>query len=466
MACEDKEPPFSTMEAGVPEVTARPGRARKARDKRAQKFRKLEAEEQVPGEERSRSCEYAHSISAVAGLLCGATFMLAVAALSKHEMSLPPSPSSTMDSAAAPPQLSLHPRESPPPSPPPPRRKKPLCPPQRPPSPPSPSAPSPPPLPSPPLPPTPAMCVHRHVLPRHVNVCQRYVDERGYTIVHDCTHVRSCDRANSKEFGRLCGEHLLPADDSFTAFIICGNHCELEARLECPPRREVDMLETQQISRASWDSYVLKLYDAASSELPLLPRFDRVDMVYTRLLPLQVVEVETYDNCPRSATHIPFTLPEPHVRVAAYFNLAEAPIPAADNAWVEITHCGSRLEEESSWFYVLRGSAIYVNVGKTIWFKDHPEAAEHFGIHGDVTNVPAAAREAGYDSIQYLEHCEGCRCSYELMLTKATGTGSCPDGLEFRTGANASKPCLCQPRDIGSGNSQGCITCSSFSDML
>eukprot|EP00327_Prymnesium_parvum_P040040 CAMPEP_0195643334 /NCGR_PEP_ID=MMETSP0815-20121206/27780_1 /TAXON_ID=97485 /ORGANISM="Prymnesium parvum, Strain Texoma1" /LENGTH=170 /DNA_ID=CAMNT_0040786369 /DNA_START=9 /DNA_END=517 /DNA_ORIENTATION=+ len=170
------------MEAGVPEVTARPGRARKARDKRAQKFRKLEAEEQVPGEERSRSCEYAHSISAVAGLLCGATFMLAVAALSKHEMSLPPSPSSTMDSAAAPPQLSLHPRESPPPiAASAPSEKATL---------PTPASA----FPAKPISPFATATAVSTSQPRHVNVCQRYVDERGYTIVHDCTHVRSCDR--------------------------------------------------------------------------------------------------------------------------------------------------------------------------------------------------------------------------------------------------------------------------------
>eukprot|EP00966_Prymnesium_polylepis_P229846 5318232-Prymnesium_polylepis.2 len=46
---------------------------------------------------------------------------------------------------------------------------------------------------------------------------------------------------------------------------------------------------------------------------------------------------------------------------------------------------------------------------------------------------------AGYDSIQYWEHCEGCLCDFELMFTSFTGSGVCPQGLEFRTG----EPSVC-----------------------
>lgn len=37
------------------------------------------------------------------------------------------------------------------------------------------------------------------------------------------------------------------------------------------------------------------------------------------------------------------------------------------DTWVEVTHCGgSGFESHASWYYVVTGSAVYVNVGKTV----------------------------------------------------------------------------------------------------
>jgi len=106
-------------------------------------------------------------------------------------------------------------------------------------------------------------------------------------------------------------------------------------------------------------------------------------------------------------------------------------------------------------------------VGRTIAFKDHDHAARHFGVWGDITHVPAAAAAAGYDSIQYWEHCEGCLCDFELMYTSFTGSGVCPQGLEFRTGVMASQPCACKAVAIGAGGDHAmCIACSSFAASL
>ena len=313
------------------------------------------------------------------------------------------------------------------------------------------------------------MCLYRHVLARRYNFCDRYNDDQGYAIVYNCVQRNYCNRGEPDEYG-FCGDVLLPASDSFTSFYVCNNDCTTGPRLECPRRSESLLLRNAGITRSQWDAYIRRLYGVMSADhAVVLPRIDQVDMIYTgsQMLPINGVEyVDNYDTCPRTAAHAPIHLGQPHVNVAAYYAYAEAPTPAASHQWIEVTHCGSHIEAQSLWFYVQRGSGIFVNVGNTIVFDDHPAASEHFNAYGDITNVPAAARAAGYDSIQYTEHCEGCRCDFELMLTTAAGTAACPQGVEFRSGLNASRPCTCVQANIGSADRPACIACQSFAGLL
>lgn len=267
----------------------------------------------------------------------------------------------------------------------------------------------------------------------------------------------------------MCGEALLPVGDYWgTSFYACNSDCSVGIRIECPVPSEDQMLHREQISRAEWDAYVASLYGADQSQLSLLPRIHEVDMIYMDMLVIRGVQSYEYEECPSNAWHAPRLFGQPHLTRAAYYRLA--PPLASNNSWLEVSHCASRIEAESSWFYVLRGSGIFVNVGTTIVFRDHPEAAEHFGIYGDVTNVPAAAAAAGYNSIQYWEHCEGCTCNAELMLTSSFGSTACSSAPEFRTGLHGSQPCTCQEMKMSSfGDGAGrpeCITCSSYANKL
>ena len=359
------------------------------------------------------------------------------------------------------------PPQPPVPSMPPPSLPSPPSP-QLPPSAPSLSPPQPPPYLLPPMqpPPVPSMCIHQHVLARTFASCQRYNDADGYAIVHDCIFVSRCDRGNPDNFASTCGDHLLPAADSFTAFFQCNNDCSVGPRLECPVRHESGMLHRAGVSPSQWDDYVARLYGAAPSEHPMLPRVSQIDMVYTRMRSIAAIEPTSHADCPRNANNQPIALEQPHVRVAAYYALGAPALPAANHSWAEVTHCSSHIEDQSLWFYMTRGSAIFVNVGRTIAFRDHQDAALFFGVYGDITSVPAAAAAAGYDSVQYTEHCEGCRCDHELLFTRARGTGACPQGVTFRTGVNASRECTCQAAQIGWPGHSSCIVCSSFANMV
>lgn len=141
-----------------------------------------------------------------------------------------------------------------------------------------------------------------------------------------------------------------------------------------------------------------------------------------------------------------------------------------------MTHCGgSAFEERSAWFYVAVGSALFVDVGKTIAFEDHGDAVTHFlgrpcGDWGQCDDeirgaLPAAAEAAGYDSIQFMRHCDLCKsnggCAHELMLTKArNGHKACPDHVEWRTGPAARDHCTCIASSaFQSVRGHGCAVC-------
>jgi hypothetical protein len=286
-----------------------------------------------------------------------------------------------------------------------------------------------------------------------------------------------------------CGNSMVAIGNAYsTAFHMCDDDCSTGSRLECPLPSEVQLLGRARITKADWQSYVLQLYGADESQLALLPRIDQVDMVYTDMLQIHGVRpIEDQDFCPYAAAHTPKKLSQLHpTRAAYYYHLP--PTPAKSYAWVEVTHCFSNFEFDGAWFFPMRGSGIFVNVGRTLVFDEQFQAQEFFGVidadgeNGGFNNVAQAAAAAGYDSVQFMAHCEGCQCYSELVITNRQANlprqarggplTTCMEGLiEFRTGANASRPCTCQEIKIGAFSTDSaarpeCITCSSFAGFL
>ena len=49
-----------------------------------------------------------------------------------------------------------------------------------------------------------------------------------------------------------------------------------------------------------------------------------------------------------------------------------ASVPLQNNSWAEVTHCsGSKFETAGAWHYVVKGSGIWINTGRTIVFTTH-----------------------------------------------------------------------------------------------
>lgn len=252
-----------------------------------------------------------------------------------------------------------------------------------------------------------------------------------------------------------------------------------------PANRHTSVLTRQRygatgVSAAAWDAYILSVYHAQGNQLASLPRFDQVDLVYDHLLSVGEVNNDEFPGRCNNFRKRPFRSGRaPHSPLVAWFYRAPPFSPITSNTWVEITHCaGSDFEAHASWYYVVRGSGIFVNTGSTISFGSHGDAVNHF-LGGGVCNdqqcndaiqarLPEAARAAGIDSIQFLHHCDfdcdepandnppgrgnGNGCGHELMVIQKTSDGSalgtggnlaCPTGVQFRSGVDGSLPCEC-----------------------
>ena len=174
--------------------------------------------------------------------------------------------------------------------------------------------------------------------------------------------------------------------------------------------------------------------------------------------------------------------------------------PAKNGSWVEVTHCGhSTFEAGGAFFYGLRGSGLWIHVGRSLAFETHEDAALHFlgrpcapgnakdenlGVvqcDGELASVLRVAKRRGWDSLQFTRHCDAfCHggkmgpaldgtdarsqlCGFELVLVNAAGTEACPAGVEFRRGLGGTEACACNAT-LGPRSQRGaCAACAPFS---
>lgn len=121
-------------------------------------------------------------------------------------------------------------------------------------------------------------------------------------------------------------------------------------------------------------------------------------------------------------------------------------------SWVEVTHCCCDLDNNGYFFYLAIGSGIWYNVGNTIIFPDHIDAYCYFNNIDKQTlnsyeieclNSPKsldsknymAARNAGYDSIQFV---------YRYEMNDFTGAAMYKSEIQDCrvTGSQNNSPCF------------------------
>ena len=150
--------------------------------------------------------------------------------------------------------------------------------------------------------------------------------------------------------------------------------------------------------------------------------------------------------------------------------------PLANHTWVEISHCASTFGRRAAcgvlanwpcppWFYVTRGSGVYLNIGRTLVAWSHEDAAAHLtgkaewcGTCTTLLNLLTfRARAMGYDTLQIVGHSDQTcgNMAIELVDVRAEGLaelavcggghaqGGTSGGVVLRSGWRASEPCIC-----------------------
>ena len=238
---------------------------------------------------------------------------------------------------------------------------------------------------------------------------------------------------------------------------------------------------------SAWDRYFKALYGEIPPEGAFPLRTAELALVHTDLptLALHGLHHLTYmaPACPRHVGD-PYTeMSRTHDTPGTVSLLRKGPFRAVpDHSIVEVTHCSNKkwegLSSEAfgSWLYVAPGSGISFAVGTTFVVNTHKELERH--VPGRLcTNsfqcwqlyepAFAAARRAGYDSVQILNH-KDARCSFtngqdhsttrsrdfngqsfahEIVDLHGDGRHSCgsanASATRYRAGWRGSKACVC-----------------------
>jgi len=136
-----------------------------------------------------------------------------------------------------------------------------------------------------------------------------------------------------------------------------------------------------------------------------------------------------------------------------------------DNSDVEVVHTCCSEDHKTGvgfWGYLAIGSGLYMNLGKTQIFSDHPDAAKAVGLPTnsvDFSELVKRGRAKGWDTIQFTHRCEATY-KYEIMDLRPTSepamNSACPGvTTSFKAGWQAERPCTCDP----SGNL--CLNCAT-----
>lgn len=167
------------------------------------------------------------------------------------------------------------------------------------------------------------------------------------------------------------------------------------------------------------------------------------------------------------------------------FNTKNVRVVVPPHTWAEVQHVATDGDQNMAWHYLAFGSAIWLNVGNTNHFDDHPAASKEFlgsvchddddhktaAVHTecelDFMGWRTAALNRGLDSTQFINHYD-CQCGEtgvsswaahnrlcptEIIDWKGTGVIGCASN--YRAGWAAQSSCDCD-------HSKGYANCQGF----
>jgi len=242
------------------------------------------------------------------------------------------------------------------------------------------------------------------------------------------------------------------------------------------------------LKKDAWGSYISKVYGEVPTTGYPICAFT-IFLLYKPLISQANLQVPVIDNdCPSGdGTYFAKMSGFPAQDwswINHQGNLAQPEqfqLPA--NKWVEIMHTAYDMDGSATWFYYTPGSGIYMWLGKTKAYNDHPDAVTDM-LHTKCSDPPGqlganecqknfedlykAAIKAGLNSVQFTKHAD-MQCStknnkqgnYAIEIIDLAGSGkyacSQPNsGLtRFRAGWEAKSQCTCD-------NTKKAINCKGF----
>ena len=240
--------------------------------------------------------------------------------------------------------------------------------------------------------------------------------------------------------------------------------------------KDVKRLDKQNVlTDENINNYFKLLYGHETPNLTIND-FLKLDILYTELLEKVGINIDFINNF-----SCPIENYTPMINMSSFLNTGGFDVPDSiwlwhkppykeitPNTFTEVTHCSSIIsnidEQKGAWFYSSKGSNIFINIGKTIVFKDHSDAVEYFlnkrcrfftnQCFVFFSDLVDEASKQGYDSIQFTNHTD-MRCgnsTVEILMVNSIGADIIPTNIEYRTGFNASKKCT--PEKL-----QNCLHC-------
>ena len=238
-----------------------------------------------------------------------------------------------------------------------------------------------------------------------------------------------------------------------------------------------------------WEAYTQWLYGNGDNRSRLVPTAEEVRVVHVRMfsdaalrtLVLNPLRCSSNSSGLWACSSLAFSakvnvhVPEHFAWRLGKFGSGGTYAPALSNAWTEVTHCaGSNFEGKAQpWFYVARGSGMFINLGRTMAFATHEEGVQRFlgkrcktfQCDEELANMTAVAAR-WYDSLQFTHHCDGTcgLCQHELVMLRARSrhhaASPCHKGLEYRRGVGATLPCTCAVASVSSYGRGTCAVCA------
>lgn len=231
----------------------------------------------------------------------------------------------------------------------------------------------------------------------------------------------------------------------------------------------------EDLKKSKWGNYFKNLYgEIPNTEYPI--DMSKFWLLYTDLLKNSDIKIDdkcivnnNYDKCqelcPSKDGNIYSNMSYTDDMENTIWIYHKPPYkPLKNNSNVEVTHVsggypGSKIVESvGSWYYYAPGSGMYLNLGKTISFKDHNESVKFFlnidsaciVLQECATYFPKLFKKAksmGYDTIQYLNHTD-MRCgNTAIEIVDLNGVGAYPCGnknkININSGWNGTKKCIC-----------------------